>query len=41
MNHADRIQVLPSESSDATMGSESDSTDEVGAGNDFQLFNWQ
>lgn len=40
IDHADRIQLLPSESSDETMGSESDST-EVGSGNGFRLFNWQ
>ncbi|KAJ1409116.1 NEMP family [Sesbania bispinosa] len=40
IEHADRIKLLPSESSDQTMGSESDST-EVGSGNGFRLFNWQ
>jgi len=40
VEHADRIKVLPSESSDETMGSESDSTD-VGSGSGFRLFNWQ
>jgi len=40
VEHADRIQVLPSESSDETMGSESDSTDR-GSRSGFRLFNWQ
>ncbi|KAK7336296.1 hypothetical protein VNO77_16832 [Canavalia gladiata] len=41
IEHADRIKLLPSESSDeTTMGSESDSTD-VGSGSGFRLFNWQ
>ncbi|CAJ1919844.1 unnamed protein product [Sphenostylis stenocarpa] len=40
VEHADRIKVLPSESSDETMGSESDSAD-VGSGSGFQLFKWQ
>ena len=39
IEHADRIKLRPSESSDETMGSESDST-EVGSGNGFRLFNW-
>ncbi|KAI4301026.1 hypothetical protein L6164_034345 [Bauhinia variegata] len=40
VEHADRIQVLPSESSDETTGSESDSTGDVTSGNGFQLFNF-
>ncbi|TKY62858.1 Nuclear envelope integral membrane protein 1 [Spatholobus suberectus] len=40
VEHADRIKVLPSDSSDETMGSESDSTD-LGSGSGFRLFNWQ
>lgn len=40
VEHADRIKVLPSESSDETMGSESDSTD-LGSGSGFPLFNWR
>ncbi|KAK7377875.1 hypothetical protein VNO80_03308 [Phaseolus coccineus] len=40
VEHADRIKVLPSESSDETMGSESDSAD-VGSGSGFRIFNWQ
>nr|KYP63878.1 hypothetical protein KK1_018465 [Cajanus cajan] len=40
VEHADRIKVLPSESSDETMGSESDSTD-LGSGSGYRLFNWQ
>ncbi|RDX60399.1 hypothetical protein CR513_61459, partial [Mucuna pruriens] len=40
VEHADRIKVLPSESSDEAMGSESDSTD-LGSGSGFRLFNWQ
>ncbi|XP_024625611.1 uncharacterized protein [Medicago truncatula] len=39
VDHADRIKLLPSESSDETMESESDST-EAGSGNGFWLFNW-
>lgn len=38
VEHADRIKLLPSESSDET--SESDST-EVGSSNGFKLFSWQ
>ncbi|KAF7801441.1 NEMP family [Senna tora] len=40
IEHADRIQLLPSESSDATEGSESDNTD-VGSEHGYRLFNWQ
>ncbi|KAL5058997.1 hypothetical protein RYX36_030601 [Vicia faba] len=41
IDHADRIKLLPSESSDEIMGSESDST-EGGSGNDgFRFFSWQ
>lgn len=39
VEHADRIKLLPSESSDETT-SESDST-EVGSSNGFRLFSWQ
>lgn len=38
VKHADRIKVLPSESSDEEMGSESDSTD-VGSGSGFPFYN--
>ncbi|BAT84972.1 hypothetical protein LR48_Vigan03g197000 [Vigna angularis] len=40
VEHADRIKVLPSESSDEEMGSESDSTD-VGSGSGFPFYNWK
>lgn len=43
MEHADRVQLLPSDnSSEETVGSESDSTDEnvVGSGNRFSFLNW-
>ncbi|KAL2320505.1 hypothetical protein Fmac_029474 [Flemingia macrophylla] len=40
VEHADRIKVLPSESSDETVGSESDSTD-LGSGSAYRIFNWQ
>ena len=43
MEHADRIQLLPSDdSSDETVGSESDSTNEdvVGSGSRFSFLNW-
>ncbi|KAI4348489.1 hypothetical protein L6164_009208 [Bauhinia variegata] len=39
MKRADRIKVLPTETSDVTMGGESDSTDDVGSGIGFKLFN--
>lgn len=39
IEHADRIKLLPSETSEETMGSESDST-EAGSGNGFRLFSW-
>ncbi|XP_015900290.2 uncharacterized protein LOC107433519 [Ziziphus jujuba] len=42
IEHADRIQLVPSESSDGDLGSGSDSTDEnvVGSGNRFGFLNW-
>lgn len=42
MEHADRIQLLPSDSSDEAVGSESDSTNEnvVGSGSRFSFLNW-
>lgn len=40
IEHADRIKLLPSESSEEPVGSESDST-EGGSGNGFRLFSWQ
>ena len=42
MEHADRIQLLPSESSDETVDSESHSTNEnvVGSGSRFSFLNW-
>ena len=42
IENADRIQLLPSESSDETMASGSDSTDEIVAGSSrqFSFFNW-
>uniref|UniRef100_A0A6J1DLR0 Uncharacterized protein LOC111021730 n=1 Tax=Momordica charantia TaxID=3673 RepID=A0A6J1DLR0_MOMCH len=42
MEHADRIQLLPSDTSDETVGSESDSTNEnvVGSGSRFSFLNW-
>ncbi|XP_030927117.1 uncharacterized protein LOC115953539 [Quercus lobata] len=42
IDNADRIQLLPSESSDETMGSGSDSTNEnvVGSRRQFSFFNW-
>ncbi|MED6221619.1 hypothetical protein PIB30_056569 [Stylosanthes scabra] len=41
IDHADRIKLLPTESSDEEMGSESDST-EVGSGSEtrYRIFNW-
>lgn len=42
IEHADRIQLLPSESSDETVGSGSDSTDEnvVGSRDRLHFLNW-
>lgn len=42
IEHADRIQLLPSDSSDETMGSESDSTDEnvVGSADRCGFLKW-
>ncbi|GAU23991.1 hypothetical protein TSUD_327920 [Trifolium subterraneum] len=40
IEHADRIKLLPSESSDETMGSESDSM-EAESGNGFRIFGWK
>lgn len=42
IDHADRIKLLPSDSSDESVGSETDSTDENAAGrsNGFRLFGW-
>ena len=42
IEHADRIQLLSTESSDETVASGSDSTDEnaVGSGNRFGFLNW-
>ncbi|XP_038883951.1 uncharacterized protein LOC120074777 [Benincasa hispida] len=42
MEHADRIQLLPSDSSDEAVGSESDSTNEnvVASGSRFNFLNW-
>lgn len=40
VEHADRIQLLPSESSDETEASESDST-EVGSEHGYRFLNWQ
>lgn len=42
MEHADRNQLLPSDSSDEAVGSESDSTNEnvVGSGSRFSFLNW-
>ena len=43
IDNADRIQLLPGESSDETTGSGSDSTNEnvVGSRRQFSFFNWQ
>ncbi|GMP84107.1 hypothetical protein CsSME_00037766 [Camellia sinensis var. sinensis] len=43
IKHADRIQILPDDTSDETLGSGSDSTDEnaVESCNEFGLFKWQ
>ncbi|CAL5421924.1 unnamed protein product [Camellia sinensis] len=43
IKHADRIQLLPDDTSDETLGSGSDSTDEnaVESCNEFGLFKWQ
>lgn len=43
VEHADRIQVLPDDSSDETIGSGSDSTEETAvlSGNRPGLFKWQ
>lgn len=42
IEHADRIKLLPSESSDEILGSESDSTEGgSGSGNGFRFFSWQ
>ncbi|PNX72110.1 hypothetical protein L195_g027999, partial [Trifolium pratense] len=40
IEHADRIKLLPNESSDETMGSESDSM-EAESGNGFRIFGWK